>query len=129
MAAAQAFFRDDENSHRYVASPLNQRIESWWAQYSRSSAAWWINFFKDLVDGRQLDTTSELQMECLWFCFSEVLQKELDEIKEHWNTHFIRKSHHDTISGRPDSLYYLPQLHGGMRSLTWVRNVGPRCLG
>lgn len=118
MAAAQAFFRDDENSHRYVASPRNQRIESWWAQYSRSSAAWWINFFKDLVDGRQLDTTSELQIECLWFCFSEVLQKELDEIKEHWNTHFIRKSRHDTISGRPDSLYYLPQLHGGSCNLS-----------
>ena len=67
MAAAQAFFRDDENSHRYVASPRNQRIESWWAQYSRSSAAWWINFFKDLVGGRQLDTTSELQMPMVLF--------------------------------------------------------------
>lgn len=96
MAAAQTFFRDDENSHTYVPSPHNQRIESWWAQYSRSSAAWWINFFKDLVDERQLVTTSELQMECQWFCFSDVLQ-ELDEIKEHWNTHFTWKSRHDTI--------------------------------
>ena len=31
---------------------------------------------------------------------------------------FIRKSRHDTISGRPDSLYYLPQLHGGSCSLS-----------
>ena len=47
-----------------------------------------------------------------------LLQKELNEIKEHWNTHFIRKSRHDTISGRPDSLYYLPQLHGGSCNLS-----------
>lgn len=118
MAAAEAFFRDDENNHRYVPSPSNQRTESWWAQYSRSSASWWINFCKDLVDERQLDTTSELQMECLWFCFSKVLQKELNEIKEHWNNHFIRKSGHDTISGRPDSLYYQPQLRGGSCNLS-----------
>ena len=31
MAAAQAFFSDDENSYRYVPSPRNYRIESWWA--------------------------------------------------------------------------------------------------
>ena len=118
VAAAQAFFRVDQNSHRYVPSPCNQRIESWWSQYSRSSATWLISVLKDLVDERHLDTTSELEMECLWFCFSDVLQRELDEIKEHWNTHFIRKSRHDTISGRPDSLYYLPQLHGAFCKLS-----------
>ena len=71
MAAAQAFFRNDENSQRYVASPRNKRIEYWWAQYSRSSAAWWINFFKDLVDKRQLDTTSG----CKWNAYGFVSQK------------------------------------------------------
>ena len=118
MAVAQAFFRDDENSHRYVPSPRNQRIESWWAQYSKSSASWWINFFKDLVDEQMLDTTSELDMECLWFWFSGVLQKELDEIKEHWNTHYIRKSRHIAVCGRPDSLYFLPEMHGGTCNLS-----------
>ena len=65
-----------------------------------------------MVDKRAVDLTSELQMECLWFCFSQLLQKVLDEIREHWNTHRIRRSRHDTINGRPDSLYYLPELHG-----------------
>lgn len=29
IAAAQAFFQDDADSHRYVPSPRNQRIEAW----------------------------------------------------------------------------------------------------
>ncbi|CAB3979164.1 Hypothetical predicted protein [Paramuricea clavata] len=113
MAAIQAFFRDDPNSHRYVPSPRNQRIEAWWGLLRKSCTTWWINFFKDLVAQRTIDLASELDMECLWFCFAELIQKVLNEIKEHWNTHYIRKSRHDTVSGRPDSLYYLPHCHGG----------------
>lgn len=48
----------------------------------------------------------------LWYCFNEVLQAELDSVKEHWNTHRIRKSRSDTVPGRPDSLYFLPELYG-----------------
>ncbi|XP_078372629.1 uncharacterized protein LOC144656265 [Oculina patagonica] len=112
MAAIQSFLRDDPDSHRYVPSPRNQRIEAWWAFLRKSHSTWWINFFKDMVEGRVVDLTSELEMECLWFCFSGLLQKILDEVKEHWNTHRIRGSRHDTMSGRPDSLFYLPELHG-----------------
>ena len=112
MAAIQSFFRDDPDSHRYVPSPQNQRIEAWWAFLRRSNSTWWINFFKDMVDSRALDLASELEMECLWFCFSQLLQTALDGIREHWNTHYIRRSRHDTVNGRPDSLYYLPELHG-----------------
>ena len=65
-----------------------------------------------MVEGRVVDLTSGLEMECLWFCFSGLLQKIFDEVKEHWNTHRIRGSRHDTVMGRPDSLYYLPELHG-----------------
>ena len=117
MAAIQSFFRDDENSHRYVPSPRNQRIEAWWGLFRKASSSFWMNLFKDLVDEKSLETTSVLDMECLWHCFSSVLQNELDEVKEHWNTHYIRKSRHDTINGRPDSLYFLPELHGGASNL------------
>lgn len=113
MAGTQTFFRDDPNSHRYVPSPRNQRIEAWWGIFRKSCSTWWINFFKDLVTQRKLDLTSELEVECLWFCFAEILQKVLSELKEHWNTHYIRGSRHDTVRGRPDSLYHLPELHGG----------------
>ena len=113
IAAIQGFFRDDPNSHRYVPSPRNQRIEAWWGIFRKSCTTWWINFFKDLVAQGILDLSSELDMECLWFCFAELIQKVLNEVKEHWNTHSIRKSRHDTVSGRPDSLFYLPNHSGG----------------
>ena len=54
----------------------------------------------------------EISMRCLLFCFKDVLQTDLDSVKNHWNTHYIRKSRHDTIPGRPAELYYLPENNG-----------------
>jgi hypothetical protein len=111
-AALQAYFRDNPEAHRYVPSPRNQRIEGWWAYYARSHSQWWRNFFKDLGTQGIVDTSCELNMECLWYCFHKLLQTELESIKEHWNSHRICKSKYDTVSGQPDSLYSLPQLQG-----------------
>ena len=54
---------------------------------------------------------NDLEMECLWFCFSNLIQHDLDTVKDHWNTHFIRRSRHETVSDRPDQLFFLPELH------------------
>lgn len=50
-----------------------------------------------------------LQKECSGFCFAEVLQMGLDEVK----THYIRKSRFEKVSGGPDYLYTIPEFHGG----------------
>lgn len=110
MAAMHCTFQDDENAHKYGT---NQRIEGWWAFYRRSRSSWWIDFFKNLVEQDIINTANELQMECLWLCFSQLIQDDLDNGRVHWNTHVIRGSKHGTVSGRPDELYYLPELHGG----------------
>ena len=55
---------------------------------------------------------SALHKDCLWFCFSRLIQNELDQLSEHWNAHRIRKSRFDTIAGRPDALYYFPHPQG-----------------
>lgn len=83
MASTQAFFRDDENAHKYVAIPRKQRIEGYWSQYRRNRSSWWINLFKDLVEAGDLNTGDALQKDCLWFCFAELLQEDLDAVKEH----------------------------------------------
>ena len=49
--------------------------------------------------------------DCIRFAFMEVLQVELDEIKESWNTHLMQ-SRHGGIYGIPDELYNIPDLHG-----------------
>ena len=51
-------------------------------------------------------------MSCLWFCCKDVLQADLDHVRDNWNTHYNKKSHHDTIPGRPDELFYLPENNG-----------------
>ena len=33
-----------------------------------------------------------IETECLWYCFSTILQNCLNSVKDHWNTHRIRKS-------------------------------------
>ena len=62
------------------------------------------DFFSDFEFQGIVDTTSEIS---LWYCFTKALQKELDSVKEQWNTHRIRESRNDTVPGRPDSLFFL----------------------
>lgn len=112
VAAMQCYFCDSEEAYAYGSSPHNQRIEGWWSFFRRSRSTWWINFLKDLIETESYTPGNELQEECLWFCFSGILQQDLDHVRHHWNTHYIRRSHCDTISGRPDELYYIPEYYG-----------------
>ena len=119
MAAAQCFLRQDGDdlfagidAHKYGSSPSNQRIEGWWSFFRRGRTDWWINFFKDMSESGMLNIGNQLHMECLWFCFSSILQKDLDGVIEHWNTHRIRRSRHGTVPGVPDVLYFLPKTSG-----------------
>lgn len=139
VAAMQSYFRadgDDEfagaKSHQYGSSPANQRIERWWSFFRQSRSNWWINFFKDMCDSRMIELGNEFHMECLWFCFWRVIQNELDEVRDHWNSHYIRKSRHDTVPGVPDILYYLPENNGAVDCLVPVsgakiQEVEPQC--
>ena len=51
--------------------------------------------------------TSAIDKECLWFCFSKIIQKDFDVLTDHWNSQRIRKSRFETIPGKPNVLYYL----------------------
>lgn len=43
----------------------------------------------------------------------DILQKELDEIRNMWNTHSIVKSRSGCqVYGVPDELFYIPDMHG-----------------
>ena len=119
MAAMQAYFRsdgDDElagiNAHRYGSSPANQGIECWWSFLRKNRSNWWINFFKDLIEPGHFNTSSDVEKECLWYCFANLLQQDLTAVKQHWNSHYIRKSRFDTVAGRPNELYFLAECTG-----------------
>ncbi len=119
IAATQCYFRAAGNdafagdkSHVYGSSHANQRIEGWWSFLRRHRTSWWIDYFKDMVTSNLLNIGNEFHMECLWFCYAHIIQADLDDVVEHWNSHYIRKSRHGTISGIPDILYSLPHYHG-----------------
>ena len=116
-AAIQCYFRDNIDAHRYVPSPRNQRIEGWWSFFSKHYSTWWINFFSDLEFRGIVDLTMELSKECLWHCFSPLIQRDLNNIQLNWNTHTIRRSRFNTVAGRPNTLYHLPELNGGDNNL------------
>ena len=88
-----------EKAHQYGSSLSNQGIEGWWSSFAQSRANWWINFFKHMCESRVLELGNVFHMECLWFCFSKVIQNELDKVRDHWNSHYIRRSRHNTVAG------------------------------
>lgn len=139
VASMESYFRaggDDEfagaNSHQYGSSPANQRIEGWWSSFRQSRSDWWINFFKDMCESRIIELGNAFHMECIWFCFSRVIQNELDKVKDHWNSHYIRRSCHDTVPGVPDILYYLEENVAAANCLVpvsqaQIQQVEPQC--
>ena len=68
-------------------------------------------FFSDLLESGILDLTNVCQRDAVVF-FADILQKDLDKAREHWNSYKIRRSHHTTIQGVPDILYFLPEQAG-----------------
>lgn len=50
-------------------------------------------------------------------CFNKLLQDDSVTGKDYWNTHHIRHSRHDSVSGRPEELFFLLELHGGANNL------------
>ena len=48
-------------------------------------------------------------MECLWFIFSPLIQRDLDRVKGEWNLYKIRKSNRANVYGTPDELYLYPE--------------------
>ena len=95
-----------------ATSISNQRIENWWSHSKRLFTSWVIDYFKEMVSEGILIPGNHLHMECVWFVFAKFLQTQLNEVKYEWNTHYIRRSRHDTIPGIPDVLYHLPALLG-----------------
>ncbi|EDO46160.1 predicted protein [Nematostella vectensis] len=71
----------------------------------------------DMIEKAVLNTADKLHLECLWFCFAELLQNDLKRVGDSWNTHYIRKSRHDTVAGRPDAIFHLPESYGGIDNL------------
>lgn len=67
-----------------------------------------MDLFSDFKE-RHLFNGSRLHTSLLQYCFLGVLQKELDEYKQLWNTLTIRPVRQSQCpSGKPEAMYHLP---------------------
>lgn len=86
-----------EKTHRYGLSSANQHIEGWWSFLKCSNSSWWLSFFKDMSESGLLNLGDTFHLECLWFCFTKVIQADLEKVTYHWKNHHIRHSRHDSL--------------------------------
>ncbi|XP_071797832.1 uncharacterized protein [Asterias amurensis] len=100
-------------SFMYGKSTSNQRIERWWGSMRTGSMNYWLNTFKDMVDTGAYDNSCPLQKECIRFCFTRLLRSELHRTARLWNEHHIRYcKNSEGPHGKPDTMFFLPQLYG-----------------
>ena len=102
-----------ERSFMYGRSVANQRIEAFWSYLNRLCSRFWINLMKDLQDSGLVDTSNIVHIECIRFCFTDLIQRDMSRVAEMWNQHRIRyQGDRDCPCGKPDVLYFLPAAHG-----------------
>ena len=99
-----------EHSFLYGRSSANQRIEAWWSYLQRMCSRHWVNYLKDLRDLGIIDTSNELHIECVRFCFTGLIQRDFNRVSEMWNQHSIRyQPNTECPCGKPDLLYFTPE--------------------
>ncbi len=108
LATMQTVMCGRSNAHVYGSSPHNQRIEGWWAFYRRHRSQWWIELFEDLAECGAFRFGNMVHVECLRFCFMELIRNDLRVVAAFWNSHRIRPSAGARCpAGVPDELYFL----------------------
>ena len=101
------------SSFLYGSSTRNTRIERFWKDLKNMCGFYWINFFKELADLGILDTSDDIHMECVRYCFLPLIDSDLQRVVQHWNQHRIRPSRNAEVpAGIPDVLYYQPEVFG-----------------
>ena len=65
---------------------------------------------ESLVEFGAFHPGCDKEVECLRYCFMDLVQKDLDEARREWNTHLIRPSRGARCpAGVPDELYFVPR--------------------
>lgn len=116
----QVAFRSNHNdsmkgnkSFSYGRSTANQRIEMLWSCLMHNFTQFWRNFFRDLIDRNVFNNADHLHIECMRFCFYDIIQNHLDTFCQYWNNHRIRSQRQAVVpSGIPNVLFYQPMRYG-----------------
>ena len=98
----------------YGKSTSNQRIESWWQQWTRSKGNYWKDYFRALEAEGLWASDSVVDRVCMLAVFMPIMQSEFNEFVETWNLHTIRKQRlrDGVVAGKPWMNYHHPQASG-----------------
>ena len=126
VATIQSVVTGTGSSHIYGTSPGNQRIEAWWSFFRRHRSQWWIEFVESLIEFGVFHPGCHKETDCLRYCFMDLIQSDLDEVRRQWNTHRIRPSVGARCpAGIPDELYHLPPPPATDCLIRPVRSLAP----
>ena len=82
---------------------------------------WWIDFVKDKRSCDLYHENDCIAVACLKFCFMPILRDELHGAARLWNLHRILPSTNlESPSGRPDVLFFLPEVSGTRNCIIWM---------
>ncbi|CAG2232978.1 unnamed protein product [Mytilus edulis] len=111
VAVMQTLFAGDEVTIPFIygKSTMNTRIESWWGILRKKCCQVWISAMKGLQERGQF-SGDKLDINLIQFCCMQLLQNELDDTAQVWNTHYIRRSREYVFHGRPVNMYLYPDL-------------------
>ena len=101
------------SSYRYGSSTRNTRIERFWRDLTRMCGDTWMDFFKLMTDDGSLDTSDNLHLECIRYCFLHLINLDLVSVVRQWNEQPIRYNPRSNGPfGKPDVLYFQPETFG-----------------
>ena len=82
---------------------------------------WWIDFIKEKKSCGLYHDNDCIAVACLKFCFVPILRDELHGAARLWNLHRILPSTNlESPSGRPDVLFFLPEVSGTRNCIIWM---------
>ena len=104
----QMTFRD---CYMYGTSTANQRIESWWAQLTKSLLGKWIRYFRTLRDTNQYSKDILADRLAILAVYLPSIRTEVTHYVDKCNTHNLRRQPHrpKSIHGKPYGLFYHPK--------------------
>ena len=104
-----------EKSFLKGRSTHNQRIESYWRQFRQHMGDFYIDLFKELENDNLLNISNSVHIECLRFCFGDLIREDILATRKEWNEHRVRKQNcRNVVGGIPNEMFHFPEQFGAV---------------
>ena len=94
-----------------TTTPLNQWNEAYWSKPRQDRPGWWNSFFQDMINLELYDPSDPAQVDCLRYCFMNILRNELRTVAVDRNQYIIYRSISSGPRERPEAIFFLPHLY------------------